>query len=123
PSTRNTSYCVVVRWSDAQEGLEEIVPICDLPNEDLAACLASCDSRGIVLREASPNLPLAPDALFPTGWTIEAVAAEHSSRLLDLWMEAGEEWEADDPLTVLPAYVRPPQATLVHRPRLFGTPP
>ncbi|HYE77794.1 MAG TPA: hypothetical protein VEI97_07400, partial [bacterium] len=55
----------------------------------------------------------------PAGWEEEPVPPEHAQALLDLYMEAGDGWEPDDPLALAPLYIRPPQATLVQRPRLF----
>lgn len=118
PSTRSSSYLVGLR-PDEEGALEEVLPLGDFPNETIRDVLAELGSTGLLLRESSVNLPSAGSAILPEGWVEESVAAEHAEALLDLYMAAGEAWEPDDPLTLAPTYIRPPQATLVSRPRLF----
>lgn len=118
PSTRHTSYLVAVEW-DPEEGLIERLPVTDVAQADIAASLEVFGSNGLVLQEPSLNLPIPEPAIYPKGWEVRPVPPAHASNLLDLYAETGADWEPDDPATLVPLYVRPPQATLVPRPRHF----
>lgn len=119
PSTKSTSYLVVVEW-DAEEGLIERVPVADYAHEEIASVLKPLAHEGLILQERSANLPLPPASVFPPSWELRMVEPAHAYNLLDLFAETGGEWEPDEVASLVPLYVRPPQATLVSRPRLFS---
>lgn len=120
PSTRNTAYCTIVQLNEEGE-LEVLVELADYPQTELAGLLAAQGHQGLLLREPATHLPV-PAWEPPTGWTIAEVPAEHATRYLELFADLGSDWEPVDPLTLEPLYIRPPQATLTKRPRVFGPP-